>query len=51
MPAQRRADAGSLMTMESRAASIGGRPAIAPGAYGRGTVELHVPLDGDGRPR
>jgi signal transduction histidine kinase len=51
IPEQRRGDAHGLLTMESRAASIGGRLSISPAAHGRGTViQLDVPLDGSGAP-
>lgn len=46
MPARRRGDASGLVTMESRAASIGARLSIGPGATGSGTVVvLDLPLD------
>jgi signal transduction histidine kinase len=38
MPPRRRADAGGLFVMESRAASIGARLSIGPGGNGKGTV-------------
>ena len=47
MPEQRRSDASGLLTMESRAASIGGRLTVDPASDGRGTVVvLEVPLGG-----
>jgi signal transduction histidine kinase len=49
LPAQRRADAGGLVTMESRAASIGGRLELIAAEGGGTIVELELPLEHDGR--
>jgi signal transduction histidine kinase len=52
VPAERRAGATGLLSMENRAATIGGTLEVAPPPTGHGTVvQLEVPLTTNGRSR